>query len=107
MRKKGVSIGKEKLSRIMKDENLVTKYVKRRKPKTESPVNNDKIDNKVDRRFNDRKPLEVVASDLTYVDVNNKWHYICLLIELSHREIIGFSAGKNKDAELRYVRKQI
>ena len=107
LRKKGVSIGKEKLSRIMKDENLVSKYVKRRKPKTESPVNNDKIDNKVDRRFNDRKPLEVVASDLTYVDVNNKWHYICLLIELSHREIIGFSAGKNKDAELRYVRKQI
>ena len=25
-------------------------------------------------------PLEVFF-DLTYVDVNNKWHYICLLIE--------------------------
>lgn len=42
----------------------------------------------------------MVASDLTYVDINQKWHYICLLIELSHREIIGYSAGKNKDAEL-------
>lgn len=100
LRKKGVSIGKEKLSKIMKQENLVSKYVKRRKPKAQNPVNTDKIDNKVDRRFNDRKPLEVVDSDLTYVDINNKWHYICLLVELSHREIIGFSAGKNKDAEL-------
>ncbi len=101
LRKKGVSIGKEKLSRIMKEEKLISKYVRRRKPKSaENTVNNDEIENKVERKFNDRKPLEVVASDLTYVDVNNKWHYICLLIELSHREIIGFSAGRNKDAEL-------
>ena len=100
LRKKGVSIGKEKLSKIMKQEKLVSKYVKRRKPKAQNSVNNDNVANKVERRFNDRKPLEVVTSDLTYVDVNNKWHYICLLIELSHREIIGFSAGRNKDAEL-------
>jgi putative transposase len=101
LRKKGISIGKEKLSRIMKEEKLISKYVRRRKPKSaENTVNNDEIENKVERKFNDRKPLEVVASDLTYVDVNNKWHYICLLIELSHREIIGFSAGRNKDAEL-------
>lgn len=100
LRKKGVSIGKEKLSKIMKQENLISKYVKRRKPKSQNSVNNDKVDNKVNRRFNDRKALEVVTSDLTYVDVNNKWHYICLLIELSHREIIGFSAGKTKDSEL-------
>lgn len=85
----------------MKEEKLISKYVRRRKPKSaENTVNNDEIENKVERKFNNRKPLEVVASDLTYVDVNNKWHYICLLIELSHREIIGFSAGRNKDAEL-------
>lgn len=101
LRKKGVSIGKEKLLKIMKEENLVSKYVRRRKPKASTDaVNHDEISNKVGRTFNDRKPLEVVASDLTYVDIHNKWHYICLLIELSHREIIGYSAGKNKDAEL-------
>lgn len=101
LRKKGVSIGKEKLSRIMKEENLISKYVRRRNSKAcECAVNHDEIGNKIKRKFNDRKPLEVVASDLTYVDVNHKWHYICLLIELSHREIIGYSAGRNKDAEL-------
>ena len=101
LRKKGVSIGKEKLSKIMKEENIVSKYVRRRKVKSsETLVNHDEIGNKINRNFNGRKPLEVVASDLTYVDVRNKWHYICLLIELSHREIIGYSAGKNKDAEL-------
>ena len=101
LRNEGVSIGKGRLARIIKEENLVSKYVKRRKPRNaESLVNTDDITNKVNRSFNGRKPLEVVVSDLTYVDVNNKWCYICLLIELSHREIIGYAAGKSKDAEL-------
>lgn len=101
LHKKGVSIGNKKLSRIMKEENLVSKYVKRRKPhNTDNAVNTDKIENKINREFTGRKPLEVVASDLTYVDVNQKWNYICLLIDLSHREIIGYAAGENKDAAL-------
>lgn len=39
-------------------------------------------------------------SDLTYVKVQNKWHYICVLIDLFNREIVGHSAGPNKDAAL-------
>lgn len=101
LRKKGVSIGKVRLARIVKEEGLVSKYNQRRKRKNENEsVNNDEIENKLNRDFNGKKTLEVVVSDLTYIDINKNWHYICLLIELSHREIIGFSAGKNKDAEL-------
>lgn len=101
LRKKGISIGKEKLAKIMKEENLVSKYVIRRKLKDcGSKCNDDKTDDKIRRKFNNKKPLEVVVSDLTYVNIEKSWHYICLLIELSHREIIGYSAGKYKDAEL-------
>jgi len=101
LHKKGVAISRKKLTQVMKEEKLVSKYVKRRKPRSaESLVNTDNIGNKINREFTDRKLLEVVASDLTYVDINHKWNYICLLIELSHREIIGYAAGENKDAEL-------
>lgn len=31
-----------------------------------------------------------------------KWHYICLLINLFNREIVGYSAGDKKDADLVY-----
>ena len=44
----------------------------------------------------------MVISDLTYVRVRDKWCYICILIDLFNREIIGYSAGKNKDAHLVY-----
>lgn len=79
---------------------MVSKYVLRRRPCRQNKTNTDEISDSINRKFAGKKHLEVVVSDLTYVDINKKWHYICLLIELSHREIIGFSAGRNKDAEL-------
>lgn len=42
----------------------------------------------------------IVVSDLTYVRVRNSWNYICVLVNLFNREIIGYSASKNKGAVL-------
>ena len=55
------------------------------------------------RKFDQQKQLSVVVvSGLTYVRVKNRWHYICLFVDLYNREIIGHSAGIHKDAELVY-----
>lgn len=54
----------------------------------------------LDREFNQDQELKVVVSDLTYVRVDQKWHYICILVDLYNREIIGYSAGPNKTAAL-------
>ena len=42
----------------------------------------------------------MVVRDLTYVRVKDKWNYICILVDLHNREIIGQSAGRNKTADL-------
>ncbi|MDY5305638.1 hypothetical protein [Fusobacterium gastrosuis] len=65
--------------------------------------NEDKTENIVNREFDNRRDLEILVSDLTYVNVAGKWHYICLLINLFNREIVGYSAGAKKDASLVYV----
>ena len=39
-------------------------------------------------------------SDLTYVRVGGKWNYVCAMIDLYNREIIGYSVGSNKNAGL-------
>ena len=54
----------------------------------------------LNRNFKQEKRMNVVVSDLTYVNVGGKWNYICLMIDLFNREIVGYAAGKNKDAEL-------
>lgn len=46
--------------------------------------------------------MESVVSDLTYVQVQRKWAYICLLIDLFNREIIGCSTGTERNAGFVY-----
>ncbi len=62
--------------------------------------NEDIKENIVDRNFDDREQLEVIVSDLTYVQVGGKWNYVCNILDLHNREIIGSAAGANKGAEL-------
>ena len=65
-----------------------------------SKCNEEKVENILDRQFNGRKILEVCVSDLTYVRVGNKWCYVCLIIDLNNREIIGYWLGDKKDSKL-------
>lgn len=55
---------------------------------------------KTDNLFSNHPKRNVVVSDLTYVRVGKSWHYICVLIDLFNREIIGHSTGSNKDGGL-------
>ena len=84
----------------MKENNLVSNYtVKNFKP-TNSKINEVNIENIVNREFKNRNSLEVLVSDLTYVRIKDKWGYICTIEDLFNREIIGYSRGIKKDAEL-------
>lgn len=96
----GQQVSRRRIGRIMKQEGLVSSYtVAQFKPHVVK-CNDDKIENIVDRNFNEQPYLNVVVSDLTYVRVGHRWHYICVLVDLFNREIIGYSSGPNKDAEL-------
>ncbi|EGC93282.1 integrase core domain protein [Turicibacter sp. HGF1] len=100
LKKLGHQVSRRRIGRIMKQEGLVSNYtVAQYKPHT-AKCNEDKVENVVERKFNDQPHLNVVVSDLTYVRVGNRWHYICVLVDLFNREIIGHSVGPHKDAEL-------
>jgi len=93
-------VSRRRIGRIMREHGLVSNYtVAQYKPPKET-CNESKTANVVNREFNDRDYRNVVVSDLTYVRVGTRWHYICVLIDLFNREIIGYSAGARKDAKL-------
>ena len=102
LKKIKIIASRRKISDIMKKYNLVSNYTVKQYKVHKTNCNNDIVNNVVNREFNYREHLEVVVSDLTYVRVKSKWNYICLLINLFNREIIGFSVGPNKTAELVY-----
>lgn len=95
-------ISLRRIRRIMKLNGLVSNYTIKQYKAHKTTFNNDEISNIVKRDFNNREHLDVAVSDLTYVRVLNKWYYICIIIDLFNREVIGYSAGKNKDAKLVY-----
>ena len=101
LKKKGIIASKRRIRRIMKENTYTVKQYKVHK----QTCNNDKIDNKLKRNFNQEERMKVIVSDLTYVNVAGKWNYICLMLDLYNREIVGYAAGKHKDADL--VRKAI
>lgn len=86
----------------MEKYRLISNYTVKQYKVHKSKCNQDEVDNIVNREFDNREDLEIVVSDLTYVNVMGKWHYICLLINLFNREIVGYSAGAKKDAKLVY-----
>ena len=100
LEKEGHQVSRRRIGRIMKHEGLVSRYTVAQYNPIKDTCNESKIDNVINREFDDQPHLNVVVSDLTYVRVGSSWNYICILIDLFNREIIGFSAGKYKDVEL-------
>ncbi len=100
--KKGYKVSRRRIGCIMKKYGLVSNYTVKQYKVYKTECNEDKIFNIVNREFDRENPLEVVVSDLTYVNVKGRWNYICILLDLYNREIIGYAAGKNKDAKLVY-----
>lgn len=102
LQKIGYKVSLKRIRKYMNLNGLVSNYTVKQFKIHKSTCNEDKIENKVNRKFNREKELDVIVSDLTYVNVQGKWNYICLIIDLFNREIIGYGAGKNKNAELVY-----
>lgn len=102
LRKLGYIVSRRKIGRIMKQNGLVSNYtVAQYKPHIDK-CNESKTQNELNKEFDSKRPYQAVVSDLTYVRVGTKWNYICILVDLFNREIIGYSAGVNKDASLVY-----
>ncbi len=100
LEKLGYKVSRRRISRIMKENSLVSNYTVAQYKVYTTSSNESPIPNLVDREFDNRDKLEVAVSDLTYVRVADKWNYVCTLIDLYNREIIGYSAGAKKDAKL-------
>jgi putative transposase len=100
LHEEGLVASRRRIGRIMIKYNLVSVYTKKKYRREKTGCNEEIKENIVDRKFDGRKQLEVVVSDLTYVQVGSKWNYVCNILDLHNREIIGTAAGLKKSAEL-------
>nr|WP_143180081.1 IS3 family transposase [Domibacillus mangrovi] len=95
-------VSRRRIGRLMNEMGLVSNYTVAQFKPRQSTCNEAPVKNELQRQFTQEAPLVVIVSDLTYVRVGKKWHYVCLFVDLFIREIIGHSVGANKMAELVY-----
>jgi putative transposase len=100
LHKQGWIVSRRRIGRIMNEQGLVSSYTTAQFKPQQTRPNESEQTNELNREFKQEKVKKVVVSDLTYVRVKNKWHYICIFVDLFNREIIGFSTGPRKDKEL-------
>lgn len=98
--RKGIIVSRRRIGRIMSKRGLVSAYTSKKYRKQATKGNESAVPNLLAREFDNRQPGVCVVSDLTYVRVGVKWAYICILLDLGARELIGHSSGANKNAEL-------
>lgn len=96
----GKQVSRRRIRRIMNQEGLVSNYTTVQFKLQKNTCKESKTENVWKRQFQNRKYRDVVISDLTYVRVGGRWNYICILIDLFNREIIEYSAGEHKTADL-------
>lgn len=62
--------------------------------------NEERRQNILNQQFNVSHPNEVWVSDVTYFRYNNKMYYICVILDLFARKIIGYKVSKKNSTQL-------
>ena len=100
LQKAGLTVSRRRIGRLMGELGIKSKYTQASYKPMITPPNEESVRNVLNRSFEVEKEMSVLVSDLTYVRVGGNWNYICFLIDLYNREIVGYSAGEQKDAAL-------
>ncbi len=102
LRREQIDLSPYKTLKLMKSLGLSSLYNKKRKFK---PYENTKADdaeltsNLLDQAFEQTNQKQVITSDVTYISLNNKFVYVCFIIDLFNREIVAFGVSDKHDSD--------
>ena len=96
----GCVIGKNRVARIMRQERLRAKGVKKFKATTNSRHNLAVAPNLLQQDFEAARPNEKYATDITYIWTNEGWLYLAVVLVLYSRYVVGWAMSERMTATL-------
>ncbi|WP_457890854.1 IS3-like element IS222 family transposase [Pseudomonas aeruginosa] len=99
LREEGVTIGRFRARRLMRELGLVSKQPGSHAYK-QATVERPDIPNRLNREFATEHPNQVWCGDITYVWAQGRWHYLAAVLDLHTRRVIGWAFSAKPDAEL-------
>lgn len=100
LNKNGVSISERTVTRIMKENGIRSRTVKKYKATTNSKHSLPVQENVLNREFTASKPNEKWVTDITYVSTNEGWLYLASVMDLYSRKIVGWHMSERMTKEL-------
>jgi transposase InsO family protein len=100
LRKTRGPTGKNRVIRILSEENLGARRKKRFIATTNSKHNKDYSPNLLDRRFKVPQPNRVWVTDITYCRMRNRFLYLCVFIDLYSRTVVGWALRETMETSL-------
>ena len=95
----GINISLGRVYRLINTMNLPKGSTEKPKWKHTHKENGNCF-NHLNQQFNPSSPNSVLASDFTYINVNGSFHYLCIVMDLFSKKIIGRSISNCHDVNL-------
>ena len=93
-------INHKKVARLMRGNNIFSKRRIKFKVTTKAAKKAVNIDNVLNRNFVTNAPNKVWVSDITYIKTKQGWVYLCIIIDLFSRRIVGWECSDRINNEL-------
>ena len=100
LQRRGRHVGKKRVARIMRENALGPRPKRRFVLTTRSEKGQEVAENLLDRNFEVPAANRVWVSDITYVATSEGWMYLCTVLDLYSRRVVGWSLSSCVDTEL-------
>ncbi|WP_157067252.1 IS3 family transposase, partial [Alicyclobacillus shizuokensis] len=100
LHKEGVRVSQKTVARIMREQGLKSRTVRKYKATTNSKHNYPVHENVLNQTFVAQRPGQVWMADITYVPTAEGWLYVASLMDLYTRKIVGWHADSRMTKEL-------
>ncbi len=100
LRKQWQCVGKNRVWRLMRENNLRVKTTRRFKVTTNSDHKRPVAPNLVQRQFSAPAPNRVWTGDITYIETAQGWLYLAVVLDLFSRRIVGWSMSNRMTDDL-------
>ncbi|ACL75837.1 Integrase catalytic region [Ruminiclostridium cellulolyticum H10] len=100
LKNEGIKCGKNRIAKLMKENNIAAKTRKKFKATTNSNHNYPVADNILNQDFTAYKPNQIWVADITYIPTDEGWLYLAAIIDLYNRKVVGWAMDSTMTKQL-------
>ena len=100
LNREGIECGRDRVARLRRLHNIYAKRRRRFVVTTRSKHSHWVAPNQLQRRFSTSVPNQAWVGDVTFIATRGGWLYLCVLLDLYSRKVVGWSMSGSNDGAL-------